>query len=162
VDHIRRVVVGLGSNLGDRLANIEKAVERLRAEEDIHVLDVSPLYETTPVGGPPQSDFINGAALLVTAIDAVEIMERLLRIEKDLGRERGEKNGPRTIDLDILWIEGESLSTESLVVPHPRLAERAFALRPLIDLAPDARHSETGLVFAELPLALTELRLAKP
>lgn len=162
MDHIRRVVIGLGSNLGDRLANVGQAIERLRAEEDIHVLDVSPLYETAPEGvasgAPVQGDYVNGAALIVTAIDASEILQRLLGIEKVLGRVRGEKNAARTIDLDILWIEGETLSRDDLTVPHPRLVERAFALRPLVDLAPDAKHSESGVVFAELPLASAELR----
>jgi 2-amino-4-hydroxy-6-hydroxymethyldihydropteridine diphosphokinase len=161
VDHIRRVVIGLGSNLGDRFANVDRAVERMRSLEDVHVLEVSPLYETAPVGGPPQGAFVNGAVLLVTALDAAELMERLLQIETDLGRVRGEKNAPRTVDLDILWIEGECVSRADLEVPHPRLVERAFALRPLLDVAPDASHAESGLVYADLPLAKTELDPAK-
>lgn len=161
MDHIRRVVIGLGSNLGDRFANVDRAVERMRSLEDVHVLEVSPLYETAPVGGPPQGAFVNGAVLLVTALDAAELMERLLQIETDLGRVRGEKNAPRTVDLDILWIEGECVSRADLEVPHPRLVERAFALRPLLDVAPDASHAESGLVYADLPLAKTELDPAK-
>jgi 2-amino-4-hydroxy-6-hydroxymethyldihydropteridine diphosphokinase len=158
VDHIRRVVIGLGSNLGDRAATIHEAVERLRADDELHVLELSPLYETAPVGGPSQSDFLNAAVLVLTALDATRLLERLLGIEESLGRVRREKNGPRTIDLDILWIEGECVNEETLTVPHPRLAERAFALRPLLDVAPDASDAESGVVFAELPAAKEHLR----
>lgn len=158
VDHIRRVVIGLGSNLGDRAATIHEAVERLRADDELHVLELSPLYETAPVGGPSQGDFLNAALLVLTALDAKLLLERLLGVEAALGRVRREKNGPRTIDLDILWIEGECLSDEALTVPHPRLAERAFALRPLLDVAPDAGNAETGVSFAELPAASEPLR----
>ncbi len=158
VDHIRRVVIGLGSNLGDRAATIHEAVERLRADDELHVLELSPLYETTPVGGPSQGDFLNAALLVLTALEAKLLLERLLGVEAALGRVRREKNGPRTIDLDILWIEGECLSDEALTVPHPRLAERAFALRPLLDVAPDAGNAETGLSFAALPAAQEPLK----
>jgi 2-amino-4-hydroxy-6-hydroxymethyldihydropteridine diphosphokinase len=158
VDHIRRVVIGLGSNLGDRAATILAAVERLRTDGELHVLELSPLYETAPVGGPSQGDFLNAAVLVLTALDAKLLLERLLGVEAALGRVRGEKNGPRTIDLDILWIEGECVSDDELVVPHPRLAERAFALRPLLDLAPDASNAETGVAFAGLPAASESLR----
>ncbi len=161
MDHIRRVVIGLGSNLGDRFLNVDRALERMKSLEDVHVLEVSPWYETDPMGGPPQGAFINGAALLVTALDAAELMERLLQIETDLGRVRGEKNAPRIVDLDILWIEGECVSRAELQVPHPRLTERAFALRPLLDVAPDASHAESGLVYADLPLAKLDLPLAQ-
>jgi 2-amino-4-hydroxy-6-hydroxymethyldihydropteridine diphosphokinase len=118
----------------------------------------SPVYETSPVGGPPQADYLNGAVLLVTSLQAREILELGLSIERTLGRERGERNLPRTIDLDLLWIEGEEIDEPDLRVPHPRLSERAFAVRPLIDLAPDAAHPRTGLVFATVAAASEELR----
>jgi 2-amino-4-hydroxy-6-hydroxymethyldihydropteridine diphosphokinase len=158
VDHIRRVVVGLGSNVGDRLSNIQEAVGRLSGDEHIHVTERSPLYETAPVGGVEQGHFLNGAVLLLTALEASELMRRLLEIETGLGRVRGVKNGPRTIDLDILWIEGESVNEPDLVVPHPRLLERSFMLRPLADLASDAADAETGALFADLELAKAELK----
>lgn len=158
VDHIRRVVIGLGSNLGDRAATIHEAVERLRADDELHVLELSPLYETAPVGGPSQGDFLNAALLVLTALDARLLLERLLGVEASLGRVRREKNGPRTIDLDLLWIEGECVDDDTLTVPHPRLAERAFALRPLLDVAPDAGNAESGVLFAELPAAKEPLR----
>jgi 2-amino-4-hydroxy-6-hydroxymethyldihydropteridine diphosphokinase len=161
VDHVRRVVIGLGSNLGERAAHIDRAIDALRADKSFHVLRRSPLYETAPVGGPPQGDFLNGAVLVVTALTPREILERTLEVERSLGRVRGERNAPRTIDLDILWIEGEEIDEPGLVVPHPRLSERAFALRPLVDLAPDANHPRTGVAFASLPAAAERLALAR-
>lgn len=157
MDHIRRVVIGLGSNLGDRVSNIDRAVSELRADHDMHVMKVSPLYETPPEGGVDQPAYVNGAVLVLTSLDAAAILGRTLAIETALGRVRGEPGASRTIDLDILWIEGESVSENDLVVPHPRLVRRAFALRPLIDLAPDAGDSETGAVYADNPLARAQL-----
>ncbi|NUP11594.1 MAG: 2-amino-4-hydroxy-6-hydroxymethyldihydropteridine diphosphokinase [Polyangiaceae bacterium] len=156
--HIRRVVIGLGSNVGDRLQNIAQAVDRLRADQELHVAEQSPLYETKPEGGPPQGDYLNGAVLVLTAVEAPELLRRIQRIEAELGRVRAETNGPRTIDLDILWIEGETIKEPDLVIPHARLSTRAFMLKPLLDVASDARDAETGMVFAELPLAQTELK----
>jgi 2-amino-4-hydroxy-6-hydroxymethyldihydropteridine diphosphokinase len=104
------------------------------------VLARSKVHETAPVGGPPQGDYLNAAVLLQTELEPVELMQRLLAIEASMGRVRepGKRNEPRVIDLDILWIEGIALDTETLVVPHPRLAERPFALGPLLEVAPDA------------------------
>jgi 2-amino-4-hydroxy-6-hydroxymethyldihydropteridine diphosphokinase len=148
-------VIGLGSNLGDRTASLEAAVARIRADRDLRVLARSPIYETPPAGGPPQGDYLNAAVLVVTALDAREILGRALAIERALGRERSAEVrwGPRTIDLDLLWIEGEAIAEEGLAVPHPRLAERPFALRPLLDLAPDAADVRTGKPYASLPAA---------
>lgn len=161
MDHIRRVVVGFGSNLGDRRQNIAAAVGALRSDGDVHVMAESPLYVTEPEGGPAnQGAYLNGALLVLTAIEARELLTRLHAVEATLGRTREEKNGPRTIDLDILWIEGETIREDDLVVPHARLLTRAFMLRPLLDVAGDARDAESGLVFAEHPLAQTSLRKA--
>lgn len=157
MDHIRRVIIGLGSNVGDRVKNINAAVDELRRDGDLHVLQVSPLYETAPVGGPPQGDFVNGAVLVLTSLGPAEILKRTLAVEAKLGRVRGAKNEPRIIDLDLLWIEGEGVSEDGLVVPHPRLAERSFALRPLVDLASDAR-DEAGQAYADNPLAQVALK----
>jgi 2-amino-4-hydroxy-6-hydroxymethyldihydropteridine diphosphokinase len=158
VDHIRRVVIGLGSNLGDRASNIDRSVDALRADDDMHVMKVSPLYETAPEGGADQPAFLNGAVLVLTSLDARDVLVRLLAIEASLGRVRTERGASRTIDLDLLWIEGESIAENDLLVPHPRLARRAFALRPLVDLAPDAGDAETGAVYADSPLAKAELK----
>lgn len=126
------------------------------------VLKESPIYETEPVGGPPQGDYLNAAVLLVTSLSGQEILTRILSIEAKLGRHRepGDRNAPRIIDLDILWIEGEVIREESLIVPHPRLATRTFALRPLLDVAPDATDLSTGEAFAELAAAALPLKRA--
>jgi 2-amino-4-hydroxy-6-hydroxymethyldihydropteridine diphosphokinase len=155
VDHVRRIVIGLGSNLGDRLGTITTAVDQLRTHRGVHVLKRSPLYETPAAGGPPQGDYLNGAVLIVTAEPARGILDWLLAIERSLGRVRpdAERWGPRTIDLDLLWIEGEAVAEPGLEVPHPRLAERTFALRPLLDVAPDAVDFRTGEAFSTLPAA---------
>jgi 2-amino-4-hydroxy-6-hydroxymethyldihydropteridine diphosphokinase len=159
VSHERRVVIGLGSNLGDRLENLAAAVGALRADRDLRVIDRSPLYESPPAGGPPQGDYVNAALLVSTSLDAREILRRLMAVERALGRVRPDpvRWGPRTIDLDILWIEGESIAEPGLDVPHPRLRDRPFALRPLVDVAPDARDPSTGELFASLPAASAEI-----
>jgi 2-amino-4-hydroxy-6-hydroxymethyldihydropteridine diphosphokinase len=156
------VVIGLGSNVGDRAANLDAAVARLRADGELRVLRRSPIYETAPVGeagGPPQGDYLNAAVLIVASLDAREILGRALAIEQALGRTRSEETrwGPRTIDLDLLWVEGEAIAEEGLVVPHPRLAERPFALRPLLDVLPDATDCRTGQALASLPAASVAL-----
>jgi 2-amino-4-hydroxy-6-hydroxymethyldihydropteridine diphosphokinase len=132
-----RVVIGLGSNVGDRLANLREAVRRVG--ERARVLRGSGVYETAPIGGPEQAAFLNAAILIAWEGDALALLDVLQGIERDLGRTRDVRWGPRTIDLDVLWIEGgETVADPRLVVPHPRLAERAFAVRPLLDVAPDA------------------------
>lgn len=159
MDHVRRVVIGLGSNVGDRLANLDAAVASLRADRALHVLRRSPVYETPPEGGPPQGDYLNAAVLVVTSLGAREILDRTLAVEHTLGRVRSAETrwGPRTIDLDVLWIEGEAVNEDSVTVPHPRLAERAFAVRPLLDVAPDAVDFRTGVAYATLPVASAAL-----
>lgn len=137
------------------MANLVAAEARLRADRALHVLRRSPVYETPPAGGPPQGDYLNAAVLLVTSLDAREILDRALSIERELGRDRGAEPrwGPRTIDLDLLWIEGEAVEEEGLVVPHPRLEERPFAVQPLVDVAPDAVDFRTGRAYATLAAA---------
>jgi len=131
--------VGLGSNLGEPERQIEQALELLAAEEGIELRAVSTLRWTDPVGYRDQPRFLNGAAEVETSLGARELLERLLAVERRLGRERGEgpRFGPRTIDLDLL-VYGDSVVDEpGLSVPHPRLAERRFALEPLAELAPE-------------------------
>ncbi|XXX75295.1 2-amino-4-hydroxy-6-hydroxymethyldihydropteridine diphosphokinase [Sorangium sp. So ce134] len=160
----RRFVIGLGSNLGDRLANIRAAIDALAADPDLDVIGESPRYESPPAGGPAQSDYVNAAALVVTALPARRILERTLAVERSLGRVRPDpvRWGPRTIDLDLLWIEGEAVAEPDLVVPHPRLCERTFALRPLLDVAPDARDPRTAVAYASLPDASAPIRRLDP
>jgi 2-amino-4-hydroxy-6-hydroxymethyldihydropteridine diphosphokinase len=143
-----RTIVGIGSNLGDRLENLRASVRWLSRLAGSKVR-CSPVYETEPVG-PPQPRFLNAAALLVEERHPREILKSLLSIERELGRIRTERYGPRIIDLDILWIEGVTHSEPDLSVPHVALTERAFALRPLLDLVPDAVDPRIGAVF-EMP-----------
>jgi 2-amino-4-hydroxy-6-hydroxymethyldihydropteridine diphosphokinase len=121
------------------------------------------VYETAPVGGPAQPHYLNAAVLLSTKLEPSVLMERLLDIEASMGRVRKKRNEARLIDLDVLWIEGVTLTTDALVVPHPRLLERSFALRPLLDVVPDARDPVTRQPYAALhiePLQMTKDTLA--
>jgi len=133
-----RAYVGVGANLGDRRATIERAVELLRAAPGIEVLAVSSLRETDPVGFEEQPRFLNGAVELETALGPRELLDLLLGVERALGRTReGPRFGPRTIDLDLLVYGDERVDEPGLTVPHPRLHERRFALEPLAELAPE-------------------------
>ena len=134
-----RAYIGLGSNLGDRRATLERAVELLGAGADVRVVAVSELRETDPVDYLDQPRFLNGAALVETELAAPELLERLLAVERELGRERDTavRFGPRTVDLDLLLYGSETIDTAGLTVPHPRLAERRFALEPLVELDGD-------------------------
>jgi 2-amino-4-hydroxy-6-hydroxymethyldihydropteridine diphosphokinase len=132
-----RAYVGLGTNLGDRSAMLRAALEQLAAEPGVTVVAVSSIRETDPVGLVDQPRFLNGAAALDTELSARELLERLLAVERRLGRTRGgPRFGPRTIDLDLLLYGGEVLDEPGLQVPHPRLHERLFALEPLLELDP--------------------------
>lgn len=126
--------IGLGANLGDREATIRRALQLLK-RDDTAVVAVSTLRETEPVGYRDQPRFLNGAAALRTELEPRELLELLLTVERELGRDRsGPRFGPRTIDLDLLLYEGRVVSEPGLDVPHPRLHERAFALEPLLEL----------------------------
>ena len=127
-----RAYVGLGSNLGDREATIRAALAALPG-----VVAVSTLRETDPVGVTDQPAFLNGAAALETELSPQELLEALLAVERELGRERRERWGPRTIDLDLLLYGGESVDEPGLTVPHPSLHERRFVLEPLAELDPE-------------------------
>ncbi|TML54507.1 MAG: 2-amino-4-hydroxy-6-hydroxymethyldihydropteridine diphosphokinase [Actinobacteria bacterium] len=147
-----RAFIGLGSNLGDREAQIAAAQELLRQEEGIEVLAVSTLRLTDPVGYADQPRFLNGAAAVETSLSARGLLERLLAIERSLGRERGlgPRFGPRTIDLDLLVFGAETIDEPGLQVPHPRLIERKFALEPLAELEPSLEVPGAGPVQALL------------
>jgi 2-amino-4-hydroxy-6-hydroxymethyldihydropteridine diphosphokinase len=137
-----RAVIGFGANLGDRLATMRAAARAL--SRIARVEKTSRVYATAPVGGPPQPEYLNAAVLAGYVGTPGDLLDALLGIEADLGRVRREKDGPRTIDLDVLWIDGVTVDTARLVVPHPRLHERAFALVPLLELVADARDPRTG------------------
>jgi 2-amino-4-hydroxy-6-hydroxymethyldihydropteridine diphosphokinase len=135
---VTRAFVGLGANLGDREATLRRALELLGAEPGIEVRAVSTFRETEPVGFLDQPPFVNAAAELETELPAPALLERLLDVERRLGRVRGgERFGPRTVDLDLLLYGGETISAPGLRVPHPRLHERRFALEPLAELDPE-------------------------
>ncbi len=132
----RRAFIGLGSNLGDRRRFLADAVDELQRAGD--VVAVSPLYETEPVGGPGgQGPYLNLVVALSTADPPRRLLERCQALEAAAGRVRNEHWGPRTLDADVLWVEGETVDEADLVVPHPRMWERRFVLAPLADLAPD-------------------------
>jgi 2-amino-4-hydroxy-6-hydroxymethyldihydropteridine diphosphokinase len=147
-----RAFVGLGSNLGDPEELIASALELLAGEEGIEVLAVSSLRETDPVGFEDQPRFLNGAAELATELAPRELLERLLAIERRLGRIRGEgpRFGPRTIDLDLLLYGEETVQEPGLMLPHPRLHERRFVLEPLAELDPALEVPGRGPVQALL------------
>lgn len=132
-----RAYVGLGSNLGDREAYLRAALGALAVEPDIEVVAISSLRDTEPVGLVDQPRFLNGAAALETTLEPRALLERLLAIERRLGRTRsGPRLGPRTIDLDLLLYGDERIDEPGLELPHPRLHERRFALEPLAELDP--------------------------
>jgi 2-amino-4-hydroxy-6-hydroxymethyldihydropteridine diphosphokinase len=127
-----RAYVGLGANLGEREATIRAAVAALPG-----VVAVSSLRETDPVGKTDQPRFLNGVAALDTELSARELLDKLLTVERKLGRERHDRWGPRTIDLDLLLYGTETVDQPGLTVPHPRVHERRFALEPLAELDPE-------------------------
>jgi 2-amino-4-hydroxy-6-hydroxymethyldihydropteridine diphosphokinase len=134
-----RAFVGLGANLGDREATIRRALALLADDPGIRVLAVSSLRETDPVGYADQPRFLNGAAALETELPARGLLDRLLAVERELGRNRSQEQrwGPRTVDLDLLLYGEETIDEPGLTVPHPRLADRRFVLEPLHELAPE-------------------------
>ena len=131
-------VLGLGANLGDRRANLAAALDRLLEDADIVVQAVSALYETPPWGKTDQPAFLNAAARVETSLAPRALLKAILDVERRLGRERGERWGPRPIDIDVLLFGTAEIDEPGLQVPHPRLHERAFALAPLVDVLPGA------------------------
>jgi 2-amino-4-hydroxy-6-hydroxymethyldihydropteridine diphosphokinase len=132
----RRVVLALGSNLGDRLARLQSAVTTLH--RTIDVVAVSPVFETDPVGGPQQPDYLNAVLLADTDLAADALLTVAHEVEAASGRERLERWGPRTLDVDIVAIGDQTMDTSDLVIPHPRAAERAFVLMPWLAVDPSA------------------------
>jgi 2-amino-4-hydroxy-6-hydroxymethyldihydropteridine diphosphokinase len=133
-----RVFVGLGSNLGERVEHIRRAIRAMDTLESTRVARCSSLYRTAPVGNVEQPDFINAVCELETGLPPERLLQELLRIESDQGRQRhGPRWSPRTLDLDLLLYGQRQLVTPGLVLPHGRLHERAFVLYPLAELAPE-------------------------
>ena len=137
-----KAYLGLGSNLGDRRAYLADALRRLGEGGLARVSQVSSIYESAAVGMVDQPDFLNLVAEVRTELGPRELLGHVLAVENALGRVREQRWGPRTIDIDILWFDGVTIAEEMLVVPHPRLAERAFVLAPLAEIAATLRIGE--------------------
>jgi 2-amino-4-hydroxy-6-hydroxymethyldihydropteridine diphosphokinase len=134
---VGRAYVGLGANLGDRAATLTRAIELLGERPEIDVVGVSSFRETDPVGWLDQPRFLNAAVAIDTTLAPAELLDTLLQVERELGRVReGPRYGPRTVDLDLLLMDGLTIDEPGLELPHPRLHERVFALEPLADLDP--------------------------
>jgi 2-amino-4-hydroxy-6-hydroxymethyldihydropteridine diphosphokinase len=160
---VTRAYVGLGSNLGDRARRLREAIAALAATPRTRVVAQSRVYETEPVGGPPQGPHLNAAVALDTQLDAAALLARLHEIERAAGRARsGERDAPRTLDLDLLLFGDERIDTPALVVPHPRMHERAFVLTPLAEIAPDAVHPRLGERIAALEARVHDERAVRP
>ncbi len=142
--------VGIGANLGPREETLRRAVELLGRADGVEVVGVSELRETDPVGVVDQPPFLNGAVAIETMLSARALLDLLLEIERSLGRVRGERWGPRVVDLDLLVYGNEVVDEPGLHVPHPRLHERRFALEPLADLNPELEIPGRGTVSALL------------
>jgi len=147
---VTRAYVGLGANLGPREVTLLRAADLLAAADGVEVVAVSQLRETDPVGVVEQPPFLNGAIALDTSLSPRAVLELLLEVEEELGRVRGERWGPRTVDLDLLVYGDERVDEDGLHVPHPRLHERRFALEPLAELDPELVIPGLGSVSALL------------
>jgi 2-amino-4-hydroxy-6-hydroxymethyldihydropteridine diphosphokinase len=127
--------LGLGSNLGDRRSNIGRAIRKIKALPDTRVIKISRLFETCPVGGPAgQGKFLNGALRIKTAIPPSALLKKIKKIEKDLGRIETARYGPRSIDLDILFYNNRIIRRKELKIPHPKVFQRSFVMRPLAEV----------------------------
>lgn len=145
-----RAFIGIGSNLGDRAAHIAAALASLAELPGTQTLKVSSLLETDPVGVTDQDKFLNGAVELETDLEPEELLDALQEIERDVGRVRTERWGPRTVDLDILLYDNRVIDTRRLRVPHPLMSGREFVLAPLAEIAPDVLHPTEGKTAREL------------
>jgi 2-amino-4-hydroxy-6-hydroxymethyldihydropteridine diphosphokinase len=147
----RRTVLSLGSNLGDRLDNLQEAIDTLFDAPGLDFIGLSPVYETKPVGGPEQGDFLNVVIVANSQVAPKSLLERVLGIEESMGRTREVRWAPRTLDIDIIMM-GDMISDDpDLLLPHPRAHERAFVLRPWCDVDPDATLPGHGRVSDLLP-----------
>lgn len=156
--------LSLGSNIGDRAANLTRAIEEL-AKRDVRVVRQSSLYETEPVDFHDQAWFLNCAIEVETQLAPKALLNTLLDVESAMGRKRSVKYGPRLIDLDILLYGNQVVDTPGLIIPHPRMAERRFVLTPLAEIAPHARHPARNETIGELLRELgdkSEVRKRQP
>lgn len=140
--------ISIGSNIEDRLYYLVEAVRALQTHEKINVLSVSSVYETAPVGYTEQAEFLNIVIHVETSVDAQSLLAICQHIEGQLGRVRDIRWGPRTVDLDMLLYNNETIATENLIVPHPRMCERAFVLIPLLEIDSTIAHPATGRLLS--------------
>jgi 2-amino-4-hydroxy-6-hydroxymethyldihydropteridine diphosphokinase len=147
---MQTIYLGLGTNLGDRTANLQAAINGLA--EKLEITAVSPIYQTPPWGVTDQPDFLNLCLAAQTDLPPIELLTFVKNLETELGRQPGQRWGPRLIDIDILFYADQIVETESITIPHPRLAERAFVLRPLAEIAPDFVHP----IFGETVVSLAD------
>jgi 2-amino-4-hydroxy-6-hydroxymethyldihydropteridine diphosphokinase len=132
-----RAFLALGSNLGDRLANLQRAVDLLGRRPRLAIVKSSRVFQTEPVGGPPQPDYLNAVVEARTTFSPRELLDACLAVEQDMGRKRKERWGPRVIDVDVLTYSQEEVNEPGLQIPHPRMHERGFVLIPLLELDGD-------------------------
>ena len=151
-----KATVGLGLNMGDRLANLQFAIDSLNATVGTQVHSISPVYETDPVGGPAQDDYLNAVAVLKTILSPEQLLDATQQIELSAHRERNEHWGPRTLDLDLLAMDDLTLNSQNLVLPHPRAHERGFVLLPWSTLDPNfiiPGHQSVAELLAEVDIS---------
>lgn len=156
-----KVYISFGSNMGDREQQIQNALALLEQLPETLVTNVSSLYETAPVGGVAQDDFLNGVAEVETQLTPIALLDELQDIERKLNRVRKIHWGPRTIDLDIVLFGDEVITQERLKVPHPFMHERSFVLIPLNEIAPDAVHPVLNRKISELVTLDPDVRIYK-
>ena len=142
--------LGLGANLGEREANIKKALAELVGTGACRITRVSSIYETDPVGIEEQPDFLNAVAEIETELEPLELLYAIRSVERSIGREKTFKWGPRFIDIDILLYGDTCLTEESLEIPHPEMHHRAFVLMPLAEIAPMAKHPKLELTARQM------------
>ena len=141
---------GLGSNLGNKRENITRAIGRINAYEEISIKEKSGFYDTAPVGGPPQPDYVNCVIEMETEIEPQTLLKEFKKIEVELGRKSGVRWGPRVVDLDILLYGDRIINDHNLKIPHERMHERIFVLEPLCEISSDIKHPVSGISFSEL------------
>jgi 2-amino-4-hydroxy-6-hydroxymethyldihydropteridine diphosphokinase len=151
----KKVVLSIGSNLGNRYALLKLAIKELQLQFDTKC-EVSKFYLTAPWGNKNQSSFINAALTFDTSVSVYHCLELLQKIEMDFGREKTEKWGPRALDLDIIFWGDETIETHQVTIPHKHLAERDFVLKPLMDIVPDFSHPQSQATVRDLYFSISD------